>query len=78
MKRTLALFVAFVSIVALMQPDDADARRIGGGRSFGAQRSFTPAPSKSMRLPPMPSLATARGAPPSFASRFASRSGQSV
>ena len=45
MKRTLALFVAFVSIVALMQPDDADARRIGGGRSFGAQRSFTPAPS---------------------------------
>jgi predicted lipid-binding transport protein (Tim44 family) len=42
MKRSFAVLLALVSVLAFVQPDDADARRLGGGRSFGAQRSFTP------------------------------------
>ena len=42
MKRSLAILLALVSVLAFVQPDDADARRIGGGRNLGAQRSITP------------------------------------
>lgn len=51
MKRTFALLVALVSVLALVQPGDADARRIGGGRSLGAQRSIAPAPAPSTAAP---------------------------
>jgi predicted lipid-binding transport protein (Tim44 family) len=47
MNRPFALLLALVTALALVHPDDADARRMGGGRSFGAQRSFTPAPPAS-------------------------------
>jgi predicted lipid-binding transport protein (Tim44 family) len=51
MNRPFALLIALVTVFALAQPDDADARRMGGGRSFGAQRSITPAPAPSTSLP---------------------------
>jgi predicted lipid-binding transport protein (Tim44 family) len=84
MKRTFALLVAFVSVIALLQPDDAAARRIGGGRSLGAQRSITPAPAPSTTAPssgiasnpvmPAPSGVTpARPAVPAAAPSGASR-----
>jgi predicted lipid-binding transport protein (Tim44 family) len=46
MKRPFALLVTVVvAVFALAQVGDVDAARMGGGRSFGAQRSITPAPS---------------------------------
>jgi len=44
MKRPFALLVALVAVLAIAQVGEADAARMGGGRSFGAQRSITPAP----------------------------------
>ena len=38
----------------LVAVTDVDARRIGGGRSLGAQRSITPAPSVTARHPARP------------------------
>jgi len=43
-KWLLALFVAFVG--AALVVTDADARRLGGGRSIGAQRNVTAPPAK--------------------------------
>jgi predicted lipid-binding transport protein (Tim44 family) len=54
MKRSLAVLIALVSVLALAQPDDADAARLGGGRSIGSQRSITPpasSPSPSVSQP---------------------------
>ncbi|HEY1329275.1 MAG TPA: Tim44-like domain-containing protein [Casimicrobiaceae bacterium] len=59
MRRTFAFFVALVCVSTILQPVDADARRIGGGRSFGAQRSITPAPAPST---PAPSATAPSGA----------------
>ena len=42
MKRPFAFVLALVAAVALVQVGDVDAARLGGGRSFGAQRSITP------------------------------------
>jgi predicted lipid-binding transport protein (Tim44 family) len=47
MKRLVILVLALVSVVAMVTAFDADARRVGGGRSFGAQRSITPSPAPS-------------------------------
>ncbi|HVE51197.1 MAG TPA: Tim44-like domain-containing protein [Casimicrobiaceae bacterium] len=45
MNRTLAVALAAVATSALLSADFADARRLGGGRSLGAQRqSVAPAP----------------------------------
>jgi len=46
MKRTLILLLAAFAALTLTLSDLADARRLGGGRSFGAQRQDV-APSKS-------------------------------
>jgi len=46
MKRTLILLLAAFAALTLTLSDLADARRMGGGRSFGAQRQDV-APSKS-------------------------------
>ncbi len=82
MKRTLALAIALVSALVLATPDHADARRIGGGRSFGAQRSITPAPSLTAPssgiasnpvMPSAASAAAARGIAPAAATAGASR-----
>ena len=42
MTRPFVLLLALFTVFALVQPFDADAARLGGGRSFGAQRSITP------------------------------------
>src|SRR5512139_2935418 len=41
-KHTGILAVAALAVAALMISDLADAKRLGGGRSLGAQRSMTP------------------------------------
>jgi len=43
-KWLLGICIALVA--GVMVATDADARRLGGGRSVGAQRSVTPAPAK--------------------------------
>jgi predicted lipid-binding transport protein (Tim44 family) len=53
MQRFLALALAFAATTALVAADFADARRMGGGRSLGAQRqSVTPAPSTPPSVAP--------------------------
>ena len=42
MKRPFGLLVALVAVFAAVQVADVDAARMGGGRSFGTQRSITP------------------------------------
>ena len=51
MKRPFILLLALLCVTALIGANDADARRIGGGRSFGAQRSVTPTPAPSVTSP---------------------------
>jgi len=43
MKQLLTVTLAVVAATALVAADVADAKRMGGGRSFGAQRQMTPA-----------------------------------
>jgi predicted lipid-binding transport protein (Tim44 family) len=43
-KALLAAALAAVATLAVVHADFADAARLGGGRSFGMQRSITPAP----------------------------------
>ncbi len=57
-KRLLTLLMLVIAATALCAAD-AEARRMGGGRSFGAQRSIAPQPAK-----PAPSQAPANAAPP--------------
>jgi predicted lipid-binding transport protein (Tim44 family) len=56
MKRFVALAVALVAAGSLVAADVADAKRLGGGRSFGTQRSMpnsaAPAPSSPSVSPP--------------------------
>jgi predicted lipid-binding transport protein (Tim44 family) len=46
-KRLLVAAVTAFAALALAHADFADAARMGGGRSFGMQRSFTPPSSKT-------------------------------
>ncbi len=48
-KRLLALAVAGFATLAMLHVDSTDAARLGGGRSFGMQRSLTP---PAARTPP--------------------------
>src|SRR5436305_15225437 len=57
-KRLLTVFTLVIAAAALCVTD-ADARRMGGGPSFGAQRSIAPQPAK-----PAPSQAPANAATP--------------
>jgi predicted lipid-binding transport protein (Tim44 family) len=43
-KWLIGIFIALIA--GVMVATDADARRLGGGRSVGAQRNVTPAPAK--------------------------------
>ncbi len=45
MNKLLAIAVVLVASAAFFTAELADAKRLGGGRSFGAQRQATPAPS---------------------------------
>jgi predicted lipid-binding transport protein (Tim44 family) len=83
MNYPLTLLVALITVFALVGHDDADARRMGGGRSFGAQRSFTPPPVTAPNpriapnpvMPAQPGMANAAKAP--VAGATAARSGAS-
>jgi len=44
MNRWMAIAVALVAAAAFVGADMADAKRLGGGRTLGAQRQATPAP----------------------------------
>ena len=45
MNKLMAIAVVLVASAAFFTAELADAKRLGGGRSFGAQRQATPAPS---------------------------------
>ena len=47
MKRLLVVALAAAASLAVMHAGYADAARIGGGRSFGMQRSIAPPPAKT-------------------------------
>ncbi|HEY3178726.1 MAG TPA: TIM44-like domain-containing protein [Casimicrobiaceae bacterium] len=76
MKSFLALAIGAMTAVALLSADVADAKRLGGGRSFGMQRQNVapsqPAPSVAPRpgaasdpvMPAQPAAAAARAATP--------------
>jgi predicted lipid-binding transport protein (Tim44 family) len=53
MNKWMAIAVALVAAAASVSADIADAKRMGGGRSLGAQRQATPAPT----APTSPSVA---------------------
>ncbi|MEO5701347.1 MAG: Tim44-like domain-containing protein [Casimicrobiaceae bacterium] len=52
-----------VLVAAGMLAESADARRMGGGRSFGAQRQSIAPPTAAPRTPPAASTSAAPGAP---------------
>lgn len=81
MKRAFIIAAALVASTAWLGSDLADARRMGGGKSFGAQRQMAPqtapatpgAPSAAPSAPANPAMgAAAKGAAPaaSGASRW--------
>ncbi len=53
MKRIVLALVAVLACTALIATD-ADAKRLGGARSFGAQRSASPAPTAPSAVPAKP------------------------
>lgn len=59
MNKFTAFAVALFALAALVAADHAEAKRMGGGRSLGAQRQVTPAPAP----PSSPSVAPAPSAP---------------
>ena len=75
MSKLMAVVVAMVAGAALVGADFADARRLGGGRSLGAQRQATPPPAAST-APAAPSApmqaAPAKPAPAAAAAPAAS------
>ncbi|MBA3777483.1 MAG: Tim44 domain-containing protein, partial [Betaproteobacteria bacterium] len=78
MKRLLTVTLAVVAATALIAADVADARRMGGGRSFGAQRQVTPTPpaapsANSVAPATAPSAAMSKAAPATAAPSGMSR-----
>ena len=51
MKRLLTLLALLLVVGTFLGADIADARRLGGRRSFGAQRQMTPTPAPSPNAP---------------------------
>ena len=64
MNRMLTIAAVMLALAAWMAADVADARRLGGGRSFGAQRQMTPAPSTPNATPSAPANPAAPSAAP--------------
>ena len=60
MKKWMAIAVALVAAAAFVGADIADAKRLGGGRTLGAQRQATPAPA----APASPNVAPSSPAAP--------------
>ena len=80
MKRMLTIAAVMLAATTLLAADIADARRMGSGRSLGAQRQMTPTPSTPNATPsaptnPSPSVAprTATPATPAAAPSGMSR-----
>jgi predicted lipid-binding transport protein (Tim44 family) len=87
MKTVTMLAVSALAAIALLGADFADARRLGGGRSFGMQRQAAPPPAVAPApttpgaasnpvMPANPATAAARSAAPA-AGAAATRSGAS-
>ena len=87
MKRLLAIALAAAASFALVQADFADAARMGGGRSFGMQRSIVPpaartapsgnafsGPAANPVMPATPGAAASRPAPGTVAAAAATPS----
>jgi predicted lipid-binding transport protein (Tim44 family) len=69
MKRLLPVFLALFLGVALTTPFDAEAKRLGGGKSSGMQRQSTPSQSSPSSVPakqasPTPAPGTPAATPP--------------
>ncbi len=79
MNRTMALVAGLLAVTALIGADLAEAKRMGGGRSIGAQRQVAPstpaAPSASPAAPSAPMQSAA--APAAAAKAAAPASGMS-
>jgi len=60
MNKWMAIAVALVAAAAFVSADIADAKRLGGGRTLGAQRQATPAPT----APASPNVAPSSPASP--------------
>ena len=54
MNRIFTIAAVMIALTTWLAADVADARRMGGGRSFGAQRQMTPAPSTPNAAPSAP------------------------
>ena len=63
MNRILALALVVMAATALLGVDAAEAGRLGGGRSFGAQRQAIPPPVRSPNVAPANPVAPAQAMP---------------
>jgi len=63
MKRIFALALLVMAATALLGVDAAEAGRLGGGRSFGAQRQAIPPPARSPNVAPANPVAPAQAMP---------------
>ncbi len=72
MNRTMAIAVGLLTVIALLGADFADARRLGGGRSIGAQRQVAPAaPTAPSAAPAAPAAPMQSAAAPAAAAKAA-------
>ena len=69
MKRLLIVALAAIAAWRVVAADSADAKRLGGGRSLGAQRQVTPPPSRAATPRPRNPAAPAQALPPTAAPR---------
>src|SRR4249919_4399228 len=67
MKGFLILALAALAATAVVATDTAEARRLGGGRSLGAQRQATPPPAASPNVAPTNPAAASPAIPPKAA-----------
>jgi predicted lipid-binding transport protein (Tim44 family) len=67
MNRLLALALVVMAATALLGIDAAEAGRLGGGRSFGAQRQAIPPPAKAPNVAPATPSAPAQAMAPKAA-----------
>ena len=72
MNRTMALVAGLLAVTALIGADLAEAKRMGGGKSIGAQRQVTPAaPTAPSAAPGAPSAPMQSAAAPAAAAKAA-------
>jgi predicted lipid-binding transport protein (Tim44 family) len=64
MNRMLTIAAVMLAATTWLAADVADAKRLGGGRSFGAQRQMTPAPSTPNATPSTPNAAPSQSMAP--------------